>query len=110
MVRLEIDTGLLMSTSECARNRRDSSSSTQSEYSQKSDRYSKEFSAQGSKQSESERGGNEKMDRGEVNSRDQDDGNTSSGGSLPICWTFSVKSLNLRWKKSCKNKLNNSKM
>ncbi len=81
-MRLEIDTGLLRSTSECARNRRDSSSSTQSEYSQKSDRYSKECSAQGSKHSESERGGNEKMDRGEVNSHDQDDGNTSSGGSL----------------------------
>uniref|UniRef100_A0A671SVW7 S1 motif domain-containing protein n=1 Tax=Sinocyclocheilus anshuiensis TaxID=1608454 RepID=A0A671SVW7_9TELE len=53
------------SISECARNRRDSSS-TQSEYSQKSDRYSKEFSLQGRKRSESER----------------DDGRKSSGGSL----------------------------
>uniref|UniRef100_A0A8C1RDU5 Uncharacterized protein n=1 Tax=Cyprinus carpio TaxID=7962 RepID=A0A8C1RDU5_CYPCA len=67
---------------ECARNRRDSSSSTQFEYSQKSDRYSKEFSSQGRKCSESEQGGNEKMDRGERNSRDQDDGRKSSGGSL----------------------------
>uniref|UniRef100_A0A673J311 Tetratricopeptide repeat protein 14-like n=1 Tax=Sinocyclocheilus rhinocerous TaxID=307959 RepID=A0A673J311_9TELE len=54
------------SISECARNRRDSSSSTQSEYSQKSDRYSKEFSSQGRKRIESER----------------DDGRKSSGGSL----------------------------
>uniref|UniRef100_A0A671SUF2 S1 motif domain-containing protein n=1 Tax=Sinocyclocheilus anshuiensis TaxID=1608454 RepID=A0A671SUF2_9TELE len=69
------------SISECARNRRDSSS-TQSEYSQKSDRYSKEFSLQGRKRSESERGGNEKMDKGERNSHDQDDGRKSSGGSL----------------------------
>ncbi|KAL0159311.1 hypothetical protein M9458_043036 [Cirrhinus mrigala] len=65
------------STSECAR--RDSSSSTQSEYSQKSDRYSKEFYSQGRKRSESERGGNEKMER---NSRDQDDRRRSSGGSV----------------------------
>ncbi|XP_016111711.1 tetratricopeptide repeat protein 14 isoform X2 [Sinocyclocheilus grahami] len=70
------------SISECARNRRDSSSSTQSEYSQKSDRYSKEFSSQGRDRSESERGGNEKMDRGERNSHDKDDGRKSSGGSL----------------------------
>ncbi len=70
------------STAECARNRRDSSSSTQSEYSQKSDRYSKEFPALGRKRSESERGGNEKMDRGERNISYQDDGRKSSDGSL----------------------------
>uniref|UniRef100_A0A672SA73 Tetratricopeptide repeat domain 14 n=1 Tax=Sinocyclocheilus grahami TaxID=75366 RepID=A0A672SA73_SINGR len=56
------------STSEHARNRRDSSSSTQSEYSHRSERHTKEFSSQGRKRSESERGGNEKMDREERNS------------------------------------------
>ncbi|XP_051765687.1 tetratricopeptide repeat protein 14 isoform X2 [Ctenopharyngodon idella] len=69
------------STSERARSRRDSSSSNQSEYSHKSDRYSRECSSQGRKRSESERGRNEKMDRAERNSRDQD-GRKSSVGTL----------------------------
>ncbi|XP_067272495.1 tetratricopeptide repeat protein 14 isoform X1 [Pseudorasbora parva] len=60
-------------TSERARNRRDSSSSTQSEYSHKSDRYSKECFS---------RGRNEKTDRAERNGRDQDDGRRSSVGNL----------------------------
>ncbi|XP_050950788.1 tetratricopeptide repeat protein 14 isoform X2 [Labeo rohita] len=67
------------SSSTSERARRDSSSSTQSEYSQKSDRYSKEFYSQGRKRSESERGGNEKIER---NSRDQDDRRRSSSGSV----------------------------
>ncbi|KAK9967811.1 hypothetical protein ABG768_002177 [Culter alburnus] len=69
------------STLERARSRKDSSSSNQSEYSHKSDRYSKEYSSQGRKRSESERGRNEKMDRAERNSRDQD-GRKSSVGTL----------------------------
>lgn len=69
------------STSECARSRRDSSSSNLSEYSHISDRYSKECSSEGRKRSESERGRNEKMDRAERNSRDQE-GRRSSVGTL----------------------------
>ncbi|XP_052395632.1 tetratricopeptide repeat protein 14 [Carassius gibelio] len=58
------------------RSRRDSSSSTQSEYSLKSDRHSKEFSLQGRKRCESERGGNDKT------GRDQEDQGKSSGATL----------------------------
>ncbi|XP_077058482.1 tetratricopeptide repeat protein 14 isoform X2 [Siphateles boraxobius] len=54
------------------RNRRDSSSSTQSEYSHKSDRYSKECSSQGRNRCVSERSRDEKMERAERNSRDHD--------------------------------------
>ncbi|XDV21924.1 hypothetical protein PO909_026920 [Leuciscus waleckii] len=62
-----------------ARNRRDSSSSTQSEYSHKSDRFSKECSSQGRNRCVSERSRDEKMERAERYSRDQDDGRSSVG-------------------------------
>lgn len=62
-----------------ARNRRDSSSSTQSEYSHKSDRFFKECSSQGRNRCVSERSRDEKMERAERYSRDQDDGRSSVG-------------------------------
>ncbi|XP_073699988.1 tetratricopeptide repeat protein 14 [Garra rufa] len=62
------------SSSASERARRDSSSSNQSEYSQKSDRYSKEFSTQGRKRCESERGGSEMRSN-------RDDSRRSSGGN-----------------------------
>lgn len=67
--------------SDRARNRRDSSSSTQSEYSHKSERFSKECSSQGRNRCVSERSRDERMERAERNSRDQED-RRSSVGSL----------------------------
>ncbi|KAK7127182.1 hypothetical protein R3I94_018387 [Phoxinus phoxinus] len=71
--------GEVYGTTGRARDRRDSSSSTQSEYSHQSDRYSKECSSQGRNRCVSERSRDEKMERAERKSRDQQDGRSSVG-------------------------------